>query len=133
MFHWRLLDHFVRDHSKPLKPEHLIYRCTTCLATFLQYKLFENHVYSAHSKKPSTSSVEGSGSRPSKPKDKVAVKKEVKKEPEDGLEQTNIVKIRASNLSRIVEAKQPMKEDSTEYLIPSTVLAGPRSKKSKKN
>ena len=133
MFHWKLLNHVAKDHSKTLKPAHLSYKCTVCCATFGVYKLFEDHVYSAHSKKPSTSSVKGSGSRPSKPKDKVAVKKEVKKEPEDGLEQTNIVKIRASNLSRIVEAKQPKTEDSTEFLIPSTVLAGPRRKKSKKN
>ena len=82
---------------------------------------------------PSTSSIKGSVSRFSKPKDKVAIKQEVKEEPEDGLEQTNIVKVKASSLSRIVEAKQPQKEDSTEFFIPSTVLAGPRRKKSKKN
>ena len=82
---------------------------------------------------PSTSSVKGSVSRFSKPKDKVAIKQEVKEEPEDGLEQTNIVKVKASSLSRIVEAKQPKKEDSTEFFIPSTVLAGPCRKKSKKN
>ena len=82
---------------------------------------------------PSTSSIKGSVSRFSKPKDKVAIKQEVKEEPEDGLEQTNIVKVKASSLSRIVEAKQPKKEDSTEFFIPSTVHAGPRSKKSKKN
>ena len=118
MFHWKLLNHVAKDHSKTLKPAHLSYKCTVCCATFGVYKLFEDHVYSAHSKKPSTSSVKGSGSRPSKPKDKVAVKavrKEAKEEPEDGLEQTDIVKVKASNLSRIVEAKQPKKEDSMEF------------------
>ena len=136
MFHWKLLNHVAKDHSKTLKPAHLSYKCTVCCATFGVYKLFEDHVYSAHSKKPSTSSVKGSGSRPSKPKDKIAVKavkKEAKEEPEDGLEQTNIVKVKASNMSRIVETKQPQKEDSTEFFIPSTVVAGPRRKKSKKN
>merc|ERR1719210_2511975 len=34
---------------KTLKPAHLSYKCTVCTATFGQYKLFENHVYSAHS------------------------------------------------------------------------------------
>jgi len=32
-----------------LKPAHLSYKCTVCTATFGMYKLFENHVYSAHS------------------------------------------------------------------------------------
>ena len=32
-----------------LKPAHLSYKCTVCTATFGQYKLFENHVYTAHS------------------------------------------------------------------------------------
>ena len=58
--------------------------------------------------------------------------KPVKMENEDGLEQTNIAKVEASvsNFSRAVQAAQPKKE---EFFIPSTVLAGPRSKKSKKN
>lgn len=32
-----------------LKPAHLSYKCTVCTATFNMYRLFENHVYSAHS------------------------------------------------------------------------------------
>lgn len=49
MFHWKLLNHVAKDHQKTLKPAHLSYKCTVCTATFGQYKLFENHVYSAHS------------------------------------------------------------------------------------
>ena len=49
MFHWKLLNHVAKDHSKTLKPAHLSYKCTVCTATFGQYKLFETHVYSAHS------------------------------------------------------------------------------------
>merc|ERR1719325_263399 len=49
MFHWKLLNHVAKDHSKTLKPAHLSYKCTVCTATFGQYKLFENHVYTAHS------------------------------------------------------------------------------------
>ena len=48
MFHWKLLNHVAKDHQKTLKPAHLSYKCTVCTATFGQYKLFENHVYSAH-------------------------------------------------------------------------------------
>ena len=48
MFHWKLLNHVAKDHMKVLKPAHLSYKCTVCTATFGQYKLFENHVYSAH-------------------------------------------------------------------------------------
>ena len=39
----------AKDHGKTLKPAHLSYKCTVCTATFGQYKLFENHVYTAHS------------------------------------------------------------------------------------
>merc|ERR1712012_385702 len=49
MFHWKLLNHVAKDHMKTLKPAHLSYKCTVCTATFGQYKLFETHVYSAHS------------------------------------------------------------------------------------
>merc|ERR1719414_1295465 len=49
MFHWKLLNHVAKGHNKTLKPAHLSYKCTVCTATFGQYKLFENHVYSAHS------------------------------------------------------------------------------------
>ena len=48
MFHWKLLNHVAKDHMKTLKPAHLSYKCTVCTATFGQYKLFENHVYSDH-------------------------------------------------------------------------------------
>jgi hypothetical protein len=52
-----------------LKPAHLSYKCTVCTATFGMYKLFENHVYSAHStvakkdnkSKSSTSTAGSSG------------------------------------------------------------------------
>ena len=49
MYQWKLLNHVSKDHGKTLKPAHLSYKCTVCTATFGQYKLFENHVYTAHS------------------------------------------------------------------------------------
>ncbi|XP_059089680.1 MOG interacting and ectopic P-granules protein 1-like isoform X2 [Tigriopus californicus] len=49
VFQWKLLNHVAKDHQKTLKPAHLSYKCTVCTATFGQYKLFENHVYQAHS------------------------------------------------------------------------------------
>jgi len=48
-YQWKLLNHVAKDHGKTLKPAHLSYKCTVCTATFGQYKLFENHVYTAHS------------------------------------------------------------------------------------
>ncbi|ROT79522.1 hypothetical protein C7M84_001753 [Penaeus vannamei] len=48
-FQWKLLNHVSRDHKMTLKPAHLSYKCTVCTATFNMYRLFENHVYSAHS------------------------------------------------------------------------------------
>lgn len=70
MFQWKLLNHVSRDHNMTLKPAHLSYKCTVCTATFGMYKLFENHVYSAHSTvakkdnkaKASTATSAGSGS-----------------------------------------------------------------------
>ena len=44
-----MLSHVVKDHGLSLKPAHLSYKCTVCTATFTMYKLFENHVYTAHS------------------------------------------------------------------------------------
>merc|ERR1711974_454963 len=49
VYQWKLLNHVAKDHMKTLKPAHLSYKCTVCTATFGQYKLFESHVYSAHS------------------------------------------------------------------------------------
>merc|ERR1719410_1574048 len=49
VYQWKLLNHVAKDHQKTLKPAHLSYKCTVCTATFGQYKLFETHVYSAHS------------------------------------------------------------------------------------
>lgn len=49
VYQWKLLNHVAKDHQKVLKPAHLSYKCTVCTATFGQYKLFENHVYTAHS------------------------------------------------------------------------------------
>lgn len=49
VYQWKLLNHVAKDHGKTLKPAHLSYKCTVCTATFGQYKLFENHVYTAHS------------------------------------------------------------------------------------
>ena len=43
------MSHVVKDHGLSLKPAHLSYKCTVCTATFTMYKLFENHVYTAHS------------------------------------------------------------------------------------
>lgn len=70
VFQWKLLNHVSRDHNMTLKPAHLSYKCTVCTATFGMYKLFENHVYSAHStvakkdnnkNKSSTSTASSSG------------------------------------------------------------------------
>merc|ERR1719323_1131905 len=49
VYQWKLLNHVAKDHGKTLKPAHLSYKCTVCTATFGQYKLFENHVYTVHS------------------------------------------------------------------------------------
>lgn len=49
VYQWKLLAHVAKDHSVTLKPAHLSYKCTVCTATFGMYKLFESHVYSAHS------------------------------------------------------------------------------------
>merc|ERR1719153_506899 len=49
VYQWKLLNHVAKDHQKVLKPAHLSYKCTVCTATFGQYKLFETHVYTAHS------------------------------------------------------------------------------------
>jgi len=49
VFQWKLLNHVAREHKMTLKPAHLSYKCTVCTATFNMYRLFENHVYSAHS------------------------------------------------------------------------------------
>lgn len=49
MYQWKLLAHVAKDHNVTLKPAHLSYKCTVCTATFGMYKLFESHVYSAHS------------------------------------------------------------------------------------
>merc|ERR1712156_142101 len=60
VYQWKLLNHVAKDHQKVLKPAHLSYKCTVCTATFGQYKLFETHVYTAHSggaKKPSGGST----------------------------------------------------------------------------
>jgi hypothetical protein len=69
VFQWKLLNHVSRDHNMTLKPAHLSYKCTVCTATFGMYKLFENHVYSAHStvakkdnKNKSSTSTAGSSS-----------------------------------------------------------------------
>ena len=53
--------------------------------------------------------------------------KPVKMENEDGLEQTNITKALDKLEAKVNQVKKE------EFFIPSTVLAGPRSKKSKKN
>lgn len=51
VYQWKLLNHVAKDHQKTLKPAHLSYKCTVCTATFGQYRLFESHVYQAHSGK----------------------------------------------------------------------------------
>lgn len=88
MFHWKLLNHVAKDHMKTLKPAHLSYKCTVCTATFGQYKLFESHVYSAHSggrklaggggsaNKPAAkpaSSIPGVANRPFKVSDEITI------------------------------------------------------------
>ncbi|XP_067135671.1 MOG interacting and ectopic P-granules protein 1-like [Centruroides vittatus] len=45
----KLVAHMSQVHKVILKPAHLSYKCTVCTATFNLYKLFENHVYTAHS------------------------------------------------------------------------------------
>lgn len=82
MFHWKLLNHVAKDHMKTLKPAHLSYKCTVCTATFGQYKLFENHVYSAHSggrksagapSKPAGGRPPTIGGRPLKVSDEITI------------------------------------------------------------
>ncbi|KAB7506656.1 MOG interacting and ectopic P-granules protein 1, partial [Armadillidium nasatum] len=62
VFQWKLLNHVSRDHKMTLKPAHLSYKCTVCTATFNMYRLFENHVYSAHSVVNKNKSNESGGS-----------------------------------------------------------------------
>ena len=63
VYQWKLLNHVAKDHQKTLKPAHLSYKCTVCTATFGQYRLFESHVYQAHSGKGKGGSGGGSGSK----------------------------------------------------------------------
>lgn len=79
VYQWKLLNHVAKDHGKVLKPAHLSYKCTVCTATFGQYKLFENHVYTAHSggnrkgvNKPPPSSS-GSSKAPIKVSDEITI------------------------------------------------------------
>ncbi|CAB4061711.1 unnamed protein product [Lepeophtheirus salmonis] len=64
VYQWKLLNHVAKDHQKSLKPAHLSYKCTVCTATFGQYKLFENHVYTAHSGAAKKSDKSKVGSKP---------------------------------------------------------------------
>jgi len=59
----KLLNHVSKDHNKVLKPAHLSYKCTVCTATFGQYKLFETHVYTAHSQAKKSSGGSSSNSK----------------------------------------------------------------------
>merc|ERR1719411_2203797 len=66
VYQWKLLNHVAKDHMKVLKPAHLSYKCTVCTATFGQYKLFENHVYTVHSGAKRGNNASGSsGNKPS--------------------------------------------------------------------
>lgn len=68
VYQWKLLAHVAKDHNVTLKPAHLSYKCTVCTATFGMYKLFESHVYSAHSmnsKRSNNGNSSGNASRPS--------------------------------------------------------------------
>lgn len=85
VYQWKLLNHVAKDHNKTLKPAHLSYKCTVCTATFGQYKLFENHVYTAHSgvaKKTDKSKQVASGSGIQKTVNKPSPAPQPKKQPE---------------------------------------------------
>merc|ERR1712241_326188 len=82
VYQWKLLNHVAKDHLKVLKPAHLSYKCTDCTATFGQYKLFENHVYTVHSgaKRGNGSSSSGNkptGSSQTNPKQPIKVSDEI--------------------------------------------------------
>merc|ERR1719225_1216028 len=82
VYQWKLLNHVAKDHMKVLKPAHLSYKCTVCTATFGQYKLFENHVYTVHSgaKRGNGSSSSGNkptGSSQTNPKQPIKVSDEI--------------------------------------------------------
>ena len=74
---------YLKIHSQVLKPAHLSYKCTVCTATFGQYKLFENHVYTVHSgakrgnNASSSSSSKTSGSSQTNPKQPIKVSDEI--------------------------------------------------------
>jgi len=77
VYQWKLLNHVAKDHNKTLKPAHLSYKCTVCTATFGQYKLFETHVYTAHSgvaKKADKAKQAAAASKPGTPGAKPGVK-----------------------------------------------------------
>jgi uncharacterized C2H2 Zn-finger protein len=85
VYQWKLLNHVAKDHNKTLKPAHLSYKCTVCTASFGQYKLFENHVYTAHSgvaKKTDKSKQVASGSGIQKTVNKPSPAPQPKKQPE---------------------------------------------------
>ena len=76
VFQWKLLNHVSRDHKMTLKPAHLSYKCTVCTATFNMYRLFENHVYSAHSvvnKQKDGKATNGSSEAPLKINDEITI------------------------------------------------------------
>lgn len=84
VYQWKLLNHVAKDHNKTLKPAHLSYKCTVCTATFGQYKLFENHVYTAHSgvaKKADKNKQGASSSGVQKPVSKPTPPPQPKKQP----------------------------------------------------
>eukprot|EP00088_Acartia_fossae_P070019 TRINITY_DN926_c0_g1_i11.p1 TRINITY_DN926_c0_g1~~TRINITY_DN926_c0_g1_i11.p1 ORF type:complete len:1241 (-),score=505.09 TRINITY_DN926_c0_g1_i11:1178-4900(-) len=110
VYQWKLLNHVAKDHNKTLKPAHLSYKCTVCTATFGQYKLFENHVYTAHSgvakkadKNKQVAGTSGGGSQ--KPMVKAApTPPQPKKQPE---------KAEVIDLDDEEEEKDPLATDST--------------------
>lgn len=110
----KLVAHMSQVHKVILKPAHLSYKCTVCTATFNLYKLFENHVYNAHSgamkrptddssrrpqKKPAISQVARKGmSQVTKPassepssEDDTSSEEQTKQCTECGIETTNLL------------------------------------------
>ncbi|KAH6921414.1 hypothetical protein HPB50_000020 [Hyalomma asiaticum] len=62
----KLVAHMTKMHRVVLKPAHLSYKCTVCAETFKLYKLFEHHVYTAHSGAMKRTSDAPADNRPAK-------------------------------------------------------------------
>jgi len=122
VYQWKLLNHVAKDHNKTLKPAHLSYKCTVCTATFGQYKLFENHVYTAHSgvAKKADKAKQAAGKQGSvlKPGLKPAAQTSVLKKPEskeneviDLDDEEEIDDVEKEDKAEVIDLETPKKGD----------------------